>query len=105
MLDSAVDTAGADTGSNTGLDADTAAEAERDPVIQQALNLLPADTDLAIVENTVTAVSTAGAIIDHARTASCVVLGAKGRNTLGARLGSTVHAVLHHATTNVVVIR
>jgi hypothetical protein len=26
-----------------------------------------------------------------------VVLGAKGRNTLGARLGSTVHAVLHHA--------
>ena len=33
-----------------------------------------------------------------------MVLGAKGRNTLGVRLGSTVHGVLHHADGNVVVV-
>lgn len=85
--------------------ANVAAEAERDPIIQQALNLLPTDTKLTIAEEATTAISTPGAIIERARTASCVVLGAKGRNTLGARLGSTVHAVLHHTKGNVIVVR
>jgi nucleotide-binding universal stress UspA family protein len=98
MLDSGTEPGIQDTG-------DAAAQAERDPVIQQALNLLPADTDLTIADATITAISVPGAIIDHARTASCVVLGAKGRNTIGARLGSTVHAVLHHSTTNVFIVR
>lgn len=80
-------------------------DAERDPIIQQSLNLLPPDTDLVVVKNIVKAVSVPGTILDHARTASCIVLGAKGRNTLGARLGSTVHAVLHHAKGNVMVVR
>ncbi|RJT75113.1 universal stress protein [Arthrobacter cheniae] len=80
-------------------------DAERHPIIEQSLNLLPTGTDLAVVEETVSAISVPGAIVDRARTASCVVLGAKGRNTLGARRGSTVHAVLHHATGNVLVVR
>ncbi|MHA7209931.1 universal stress protein [Arthrobacter sp. MDT1-65] len=84
---------------------DVSADAERDPIIQQSLNLLPTGTQLTIAEEATTATSTPGAIIERARTASCVVLGAKGRNTLGARLGSTVHAVLHHATGNVIVVR
>lgn len=84
---------------------DVAAEAERDPAIQQALNLLAPVADLTIADATISAVSIPGAIIDHARTASCVVLGAKGSNTLSARLGSTVHAVMHHSTTNVLVVR
>lgn len=84
---------------------DVAADAERDPIIQQSLNLLPTDTTLTIAEEATTATSTPGAIIERAQTASCVVLGAKGRNTLGARLGSTVHAVLHHTTSNVIVVR
>ncbi|PPB48391.1 universal stress protein [Arthrobacter pityocampae] len=85
--------------------ANVAADSERDPVIQQSRNLLPTDTKLTIAEEATTATSTPGAIIERARTASCVVLGAKGRNTLGARLGSTVHAVLHHTTSNVIVVR
>jgi nucleotide-binding universal stress UspA family protein len=82
-----------------------AVDAERDPIIQQSLNLLPPETKLTIAEETRTATSAPGAIIERARTASCVVLGAKGRNTLGARLGSTVHAVLHHTKGNVLVVR
>ncbi|MHA7220328.1 universal stress protein [Arthrobacter sp. MDT1-48-3] len=100
MLDRVIEPAVQDTDDTD----DAAASAERDPVIQQALNLLPADTDLTIADATITAISVPGAIIDHARTASYVVLGAKGRNTIGARLGSTVHAVLHHSTTNVLIV-
>ena len=78
---------------------------EHDPVIQQALNLLPADTDLTVIEDSFAEPSVPGVIVHHAHRAICVVLGAKGNNTLGARLGSTVHAVLHHAQGNVVVVR
>jgi nucleotide-binding universal stress UspA family protein len=84
---------------------DVAVDAQRDPIIQQSFNLLPTDTKLTITEETTTATSTPKAIMERARTASCVVLGAKGRNTLGARLGSTVHAVLHHTKGNVIVVR
>ncbi|WP_104168998.1 universal stress protein [Arthrobacter sp. SX1312] len=78
---------------------------EHDPVIQQALNLLPADTDLTVIEDSFAEPSVPGVIIHQAHRAVCVVLGAKGTNTLGARLGSTVHAVLHHARGNVIVVR
>jgi hypothetical protein len=43
-----------------------AAEAERDPAIQQALNLLSSDTYPTIAYATITAVSIPGVIIDHA---------------------------------------
>ncbi len=78
---------------------------EHDPVIQQALNLLPADTDLSVIEDSFAEPSVPGVIVHHARRAACVVLGAKGTNTLGARLGSAVHAVLHHAEGNVLIVR
>ncbi|MHA7180337.1 universal stress protein [Arthrobacter sp. MDB2-24] len=78
---------------------------EHDPVVQQALNILPDDTDLTVIEDSFAEPSVPGVIVQHARRAACVVLGAKGRNTLGARLGSTVHAVLHHARGNVLVVR
>jgi nucleotide-binding universal stress UspA family protein len=78
---------------------------EHDPVIQRALNLLPADTDLTVIEDSFAEPSVPGVIVHHARSAACVVLGAKGTNTLGARLGSAVHAVLHHAEGNVLIVR
>lgn len=78
---------------------------EHDPVVQQALNLLPGDTDLTVIEDSFAEPSVPGVIVHHARRAICIVLGAKGNNTLGARLGSTVHAVLHHAHGNVLVVR
>lgn len=78
---------------------------EHDPVVQQALNLLPGDTDLMVIEDSFAEPSVPGVIVHHARSAICIVLGAKGNNTLGARLGSTVHAVLHHAHGNVLVVR
>jgi nucleotide-binding universal stress UspA family protein len=81
------------------------ADAEPDPVIAQALDLLPDGTDVQVTTSTLSATSVPGTIIEQARNASCVVLGAKGSNTLGARLGSTVHAVLHHAQGNVIVVR
>lgn len=66
-------------------------------MIQQALNLLHEDIDLTVIEDSFAEPSVPGVIVHRTRDAVCVVLGAKGRNTLGARLGSTVHAVLHHA--------
>lgn len=78
---------------------------EHDPVVQQALNLLPGDTDLTVIEDSFGEPSVPGVIVHHARRAICIVLGAKGNNTLGARLGSTVHAVLHHSHGNVLVVR
>ncbi|GAA1336584.1 universal stress protein [Arthrobacter roseus] len=85
--------------------ADRRGDAANDPVMQQAVNLLPSDTDLAVSQDLFLEPSVPGVIVHQAKTAACVVLGAKGRNTLGARLGSTVHAVLHHAQGNVIVVR
>lgn len=58
-----------------------------------------------VTRDSLTEPSAAGVIIDQARGASYVVLGAKGYTTIGARLGSMVHAVLHHAPGNVLVVR
>ncbi|THJ67464.1 universal stress protein [Arthrobacter echini] len=80
-------------------------EPETDPVIQQALGLLPNSTELRVSAESLSDPSVPGVIVHHARGAACVVLGAKGRNTIGARLGSAVHAVLHHAKGNVIVVR
>lgn len=80
-------------------------DVEHDPVIQQALNLLPEETRLTVIEDSFAEPSVPGVIVHHAYRTVCVVLGAKGNNTLGARLGSTVHAVLHHAHGNVLVVR
>lgn len=78
---------------------------EHDPVIEHALSLLPDETKLTVVEDSFADPSVPGVIVHHAHRAVCVVLGAKGNNTLGARLGSAVHAVLHHAHGNVLVVR
>ncbi|WP_434994270.1 universal stress protein [Arthrobacter sp. Ld5] len=80
-------------------------EREQDPVLEQAAALLGEHADLTATPDLLLAGSVPGAIVEEARRAACVVLGAKGRNTLGVRLGSTVHAVLHHADGNVVVVR
>ncbi|MBG6226487.1 nucleotide-binding universal stress UspA family protein [Arthrobacter sp. CAN_A2] len=82
-----------------------AGDPEHDPIIQQALNLLPAETNLTVIEDSFAEPSVPAVIIHQGHRAAYVVLGAKGTNTLGARLGSTVHAVLHHAHCNVIVVR
>ncbi|MBG6226061.1 nucleotide-binding universal stress UspA family protein [Arthrobacter sp. CAN_A2] len=80
-------------------------EQEQDPVLEQAFALLGEHTGPTAARDLLRADSVPGCIVEETRRAACVVLGAKGRNTLGTRLGSTVHAVLHHADGNVVVVR
>ncbi|MHA7282848.1 universal stress protein [Arthrobacter sp. TMS2-4] len=80
-------------------------ELEQDSVLDAAVALLGNHAGPTATPDLLLAASVPGAIVEEARRAACVVLGAKGRNTLGVRLGSTVHAVLHHADGNVVVVR
>ncbi len=80
-------------------------ESGSDPVIQQALDLLDDDTDVTVVEDSLSGPTVPRIIVLHAQKASCVVLGAKGHNTLDVRLGSTVHAVLHYAQGNTIIVR
>lgn len=75
------------------------------PILERASALLSEHPSIAATQQLAVASSVPGAIVQRAQDAACVVLGAKGRNTLGVRLGSTVHAVLHHAQGNVVVVR
>lgn len=75
------------------------------PILERASSLLSEHLGLTVTQDLIVASSVPGAIVQRAQGAACVVLGAKGRNTLGLRLGSTVHAVLHHAQGNVVVVR
>lgn len=74
-------------------------------ILERASILLSDHPGLAVTQDLIVASSVPGAIVQRAQDAACVVLGAKGRNTLGLRLGSTVHGVLHHAQGNVVVVR
>lgn len=76
-----------------------------DEALERASALLSEHTGIAVTRDLVVARSVPGLILEEARNAAVVVLGAKGTNTLGVRLGSTVHAVLHHARGNVVVVR
>ncbi|MFD1845219.1 universal stress protein [Arthrobacter flavus] len=80
-------------------------ESEHDPVIQQAISLLPGDVDVTIVEDSLDGPTVPRNIVLHAQKASCVVVGAKGRNSLTVRLGSTVHAVLHYAQGTTIIVR
>ncbi|MBG6190660.1 nucleotide-binding universal stress UspA family protein [Arthrobacter sp. CAN_A212] len=80
-------------------------ESKDDPIIQRALKLLPDDVDVTIVEDELAGPTVPRNVVLHAREAACVVLGAKGRNTLPVRLGSTVHAVLHYAQGTTVIVR
>ncbi|WP_247826163.1 universal stress protein [Arthrobacter antioxidans] len=80
-------------------------EVEQDPILEQASALLGERAGLTATRDLVLAASVPGRIVEETERAACVVLGAKGGNTLGIRLGSTVHAVLHHAGGNVVVVR
>lgn len=79
-------------------------ESGSDPVIRHALGLLPPDIDVTIIEDSLAGPTVPRIIVLHARKASCVVLGAKGRNTLDVRLGSTVHAVLHYDQGNTIIV-
>ncbi|MFJ6003807.1 universal stress protein [Arthrobacter sp. NPDC092385] len=78
---------------------------EGEPVLERASALLGERAGIEVSQDLVIAPSVPGMIVQRAQNAACGVLGAKGSNTLGARLGSTVHAVLHHARGNVVVVR
>ncbi|MHA7274821.1 universal stress protein [Arthrobacter sp. Bz4] len=80
-------------------------ESKNDPVVQQALDLLDDDVDVTIVEDSLDGPTVPRNIVLHAQKASCVVVGAKGRNTLTVRLGSTVHAVLHYAQGTTIIVR
>ncbi|MFJ6281373.1 universal stress protein [Arthrobacter subterraneus] len=75
------------------------------PILERASTLLSDHPGIAVTQDLIVASSVPEVIVQRAKDATCVVLGAKGRNTLGVRLGSTVHAVLHHAQGNVVVVR
>ncbi|MHA7279506.1 universal stress protein [Arthrobacter sp. MDT2-2] len=76
-----------------------------DPVLERSAALLAARPGIAVTTEHLTAPSIPGLILERARSAAGVVIGAKGHSTLGVRLGSTVHAVLHHAQGNVIVVR
>jgi len=52
-----------------------------------------------------TGTSVAGTLLDAARGASAVVVGTHSRGVLRGSLGSTAHAVLHHASCPVLVVR
>ncbi|WP_245953388.1 universal stress protein [Arthrobacter silvisoli] len=52
-----------------------------------------------------TGTSVAGTLLDAAHGASAVVVGTHSRSVLSGSLGSTAHAVLHHASCPVLVVR
>lgn len=79
--------------------------ADGEEILERASDLLSEYSGLAVTQDLAVAPSVPGLIVERAQTAAIVVMGAKGNNTLGVRLGSTVHAVLHHARGNVVVVR
>lgn len=76
----------------------------RDPVLERAATLLAGTTDLTITEDSAASSSAAGFIVQRTSDASCVFLGARGSHSTPTRLGSTIHAVLHHAKGNVGVV-
>ncbi|MFJ5958931.1 universal stress protein [Paenarthrobacter sp. NPDC092416] len=55
--------------------------------------------------HTLTGTSTSGTLLDAARDASAIVVGAHGTGVVRGSMGSTAHAVLHHALCPVVVVR
>lgn len=81
------------------------AREEEAAVLDRAAALLKGHPEVHYTRDSVVAVSVPGEIVQWSHNAACVVLGAKGGNTLGAGLGSTAHAVLHHSRGNVVVVR
>lgn len=60
---------------------------------------------LTIKEVHLSSRSIPGTLLSLADESFCLVMGAKGANGLGVRLGSTVHAVLHHSVGNVIIWR
>ncbi|MDQ0733554.1 universal stress protein [Arthrobacter agilis] len=76
----------------------------RDPVLERAAAQLAGVSGLSVAEESAAGHSAAGLIVERTTTACCVVLGAKGGNALGARLGTTAHAVLHHARGNIGIV-
>lgn len=60
---------------------------------------------LTIKEVHLSSRSIPGTLLSIADESFCLVMGAKGAGGLGVRLGSTVHAVLHHSAGNVIIWR
>lgn len=60
---------------------------------------------LDVKAHTLTGTSTAGTLLEAARDASAIVVGAHGTGVVRGSMGSTAHAVLHHALCPVVVVR
>ena len=60
---------------------------------------------LTIKEVHLSSRSVPGTLLSLADESFCLVMGAKGADGLGVRLGSTVHAVLHHSAGNVIIWR
>jgi nucleotide-binding universal stress UspA family protein len=61
--------------------------------------------ELTIKEAHLSSRSIPGTLLNLAEEAYCLVMGAKGADGIGVRLGSTVHAVLHHSAGNVLIWR
>ncbi|WP_170068216.1 universal stress protein [Arthrobacter ruber] len=76
----------------------------RDPVLERAAALLAGIGELSVTEDSAAGHSAAGEIVQWTATACSVILGARGADAAGARLGSTVHAVLHHARGNIGIV-
>ncbi|TDK27944.1 universal stress protein [Arthrobacter crusticola] len=75
-------------------------------ILRRAVDLAHAtEPELTIKEVPLTSRSVPGSLLKLTGDAFCLVLGAKGVGGLGTRLGSTVHAVLHHSKGNVVIWR
>jgi len=61
--------------------------------------------DLDVQTRLLTGASLAGTLLDAARDASAIVVGTHGRGVVRGSIGSTAHAVLHHAGCPVLVVR
>ncbi len=75
-------------------------------ILRRAVDLAHAtEPELTIKEVPLASRSVPGSLLKLTGDAFCLVMGAKGVGGLGTRLGSTVHAVLHHSNGNVVIWR
>lgn len=81
-------------------------EAEERKILADAADLARAAApDSEVTEMPVTGRSVADALLKASRDARVVVVGAKGQGAFTGALGSTAHAVLHHAKTDVLISR
>ncbi|MHA7262189.1 universal stress protein [Arthrobacter sp. TMN-37] len=84
----------------------TAQAPQDEGILRRAVELAQrTEPELTVKEVPLTSRSVPGSLLKLNGEAFCLVLGAKGADGLGVRLGSTVHAVLHHSKGNVIIWR